>query len=160
MLLMSVSAFAQSNEPLYGDVNYDGVVDVGDINAIIAIIKNYAATQTTYYWYVSQTKPTASTTLPTSDSQCAADGEQGWHKIGNDYALNSFVYDFDSNRMSILDPPQTYYLILPSSINVYAGGSNVNNNYFDTLDTPSITGYKVFQYADTTYYIQGIQIRK
>ena len=77
MLLMSVSAFAQSNEPLYGDVNYDGVVDVGDINAIIAIIKNYAATQTTYYWYVSQKKPTASTTLPILDnsSNCFASRE-------------------------------------------------------------------------------------
>ena len=39
MLLVSVSAFAQSGEtPLKGDVNEDGVVDVADINAIISII--------------------------------------------------------------------------------------------------------------------------
>ena len=37
MLLVSVSAFAQSKTPLKGDVNEDGVVDVADITAIIAI---------------------------------------------------------------------------------------------------------------------------
>lgn len=54
MLLVSVSAFAQSgnNEPLKGDVNGDGVVDVADIVAIIDIIKNPAQPQKTYYWYV------------------------------------------------------------------------------------------------------------
>ena len=38
MLLVSVSVFAQSgnNEPLKGDVNGDGVVDVADIAALIA----------------------------------------------------------------------------------------------------------------------------
>ena len=43
VLLGSVSAMAQSgnNDPLKGDVNEDGTVDVADIAAIIAIIKNY-----------------------------------------------------------------------------------------------------------------------
>jgi len=62
MLLMSVSAFAQSSEtPLKGDVNEDGVVDVADITALIAIIKNYngAEGETTYYWYAGTTEPTA-----------------------------------------------------------------------------------------------------
>ena len=85
VLLGSVSAMAQSgnNEPLKGDVNEDGTVDVADITAIIAIIKNNAAPQTTYYWYVGVTQPTdpmnsdqnsglnkwtsLGTTLPTSD---------------------------------------------------------------------------------------------
>ena len=42
VLLGSASAFAQSgnNEPLKGDVNGDGKVDVADIVAIIEIIKN------------------------------------------------------------------------------------------------------------------------
>ena len=62
VLLGSVSAFAQSgnNEPLKGDVNEDGTVDVADIAAVIAIIKNNAAPQTTYYWYVGTTQPTSS----------------------------------------------------------------------------------------------------
>ena len=62
VLLSSASAMAQSgnNEPLKGDVNGDGVVDVADIAAVIAIIKNNAASQTVYYWYVGTTEPTSS----------------------------------------------------------------------------------------------------
>ena len=58
VLLSSVSAFAQSgnNNPLKGDVNGDGVVDEEDIAAVIAIIKNNAASQTTYYSYVGTDK--------------------------------------------------------------------------------------------------------
>ena len=78
MLLMSVSgAFAQSgnNEPLKGDVNEDGTVDVADIAAVIAIIKNNAQPPTTYYFSVGTTEVTSSnyttannatTTIPTS----------------------------------------------------------------------------------------------
>ena len=62
VLLSSVSAFAQSgnNEPLKGDVNEDGTVDVADINAVIEIMKNGGGTgeETKYYWYIGQTKPT------------------------------------------------------------------------------------------------------
>ena len=62
-LLLSVSAFAQSgnNEPLKGDVNGDGKVDVADINAVIKIMKDGGGTsgETTYYWYVGATQPTA-----------------------------------------------------------------------------------------------------
>jgi len=93
MLLSSVSAFAQSNEPLSGDVNGDNKVDVadivaiisalaqstepqnGDINgdnkvdandimAIITMMKNAGGTsETTHYWYVG-----TSTTPPTADN--------------------------------------------------------------------------------------------
>ena len=79
MLLISTGAFAQSgnNEPLKGDVNGDGVVDVADIAAIIEIMKNGGGTgeQTTYYFSVGTTAPTASnyttvngatTTIPTN----------------------------------------------------------------------------------------------
>lgn len=53
---LSVGAFAQSNEPLKGDVNEDGVVDVADTNAVIEIKKNDGGTggQTTYYWYIGK----------------------------------------------------------------------------------------------------------
>ena len=80
MLLVSVGAFAQSNEtPLKGDVNEDGVVDVADINAIIAIMKNGGGTgqEKYYYTYIGtdatfkvvdekgDVKPTAAANLPT-----------------------------------------------------------------------------------------------
>ena len=40
MLLTGISAFAQSNTPLKGDVNEDGKVDVADIACIIDIMAN------------------------------------------------------------------------------------------------------------------------
>lgn len=81
MLLVSVSAFAQSgnNEPLKGDVNGDGVVDVADITAIIDIIKNNAS-QTVYYWYAGQTQPTSISGTPTVDDENFTNNK--WHTIG------------------------------------------------------------------------------
>lgn len=54
MLLGTASAFAQSgnNEPLKGDVNGDGKVDVADITAIVKIImENGSGTDSYYTWY-------------------------------------------------------------------------------------------------------------
>ena len=59
VLLSSLSVHAQSNDPLKGDVNEDGVVDVGDINAIIEIMKNGGGTGGEYYWYIGITAPTS-----------------------------------------------------------------------------------------------------
>ena len=61
MLLISMGAFAQSNEPLEGDVNNDGKVDVADIVKIIDIMQNSESTQpqTPKYWYLGTEKPTS-----------------------------------------------------------------------------------------------------
>ena len=81
VLLSSASAFAQSgnNEPLKGDVNEDGVVDVADIAAVIAIIKNNAALQTTYYWYVGATAPSTMTSISPIVTDTSS---PGWREIG------------------------------------------------------------------------------
>lgn len=78
-LLLSVSAFAQSESPLKGDVNNDGTVDVADINAIIEIMKNGGGTgeETKYYFSIGTNAVTASnyttvnnatTTIPTTQT--------------------------------------------------------------------------------------------
>ena len=86
MLLVSVSAFAQSgnNEPLKGDVNGDGVVDVADIAALIAIIKNNAAPQTTYYWYVGTT-PVDGNNYTSIASQVTSIPKTKKIKLNNEY---------------------------------------------------------------------------
>ncbi|MBQ9295040.1 MAG: hypothetical protein IJ219_08990 [Bacteroidaceae bacterium] len=102
VLLGSVSAFAQSsnNDPLKGDVNEDGTVDVADIAAIIDIIKNNAASQTTYYYYAGWTLPTTSNvdtiiaeTYPAdyeaSNSNTA--GKKTTSKSTMDYLSNTFI---------------------------------------------------------------------
>ena len=59
-MLLSASALAQSgnNEPLKGDVNGDGKVDVADINAVIKIMKDGGGTgeETLFYSYVGTDK--------------------------------------------------------------------------------------------------------
>lgn len=68
VLLSCASAFAQSGniEPVRGDVNGDGKVDVADINAIIQIMKNGGGVVTPGYFYLGTTQPTAENyqTLP------------------------------------------------------------------------------------------------
>ena len=51
-MLFGTSAMAQVESTLEGDVNGDGVVDIADITAVIAIIKQNAEANPTYYWYV------------------------------------------------------------------------------------------------------------
>ena len=53
-MLFGTSAMAQVESTLEGDVNGDGVVDIADITAVIAIIKQNAEASPTYYWYVGQ----------------------------------------------------------------------------------------------------------
>lgn len=104
VLLSSVSAFAQSgnNEPLKGDVNGDGVVDVADIVAIIDIIKNNGEPQVTYYWYVGKSIPTSI-------------GGSGWTSLGTDLTNVQYIQVDTTN-----DPDYTfphYYVVLPTQLN-------------------------------------------
>ena len=71
MLLMSVCTFAQNNNPLKGDVNEDGKVDVADIAAVINIMKNGGGTTDgKLYFSVGTTAPTASNYTTASISLC------------------------------------------------------------------------------------------
>ena len=76
-MLCCASAFAQSgnNEPLQGDVNEDGIVDVADIAAIIDIIKN----SNNYFWYVGQTNPSTMTEISPIVNDMSS---PGWRLIG------------------------------------------------------------------------------
>ena len=65
MLLVCTTAMAQSDNTrttetsLKGDVNNDGVVDVADIAAVIAVMHEQGTVETVYYWYAGWTEPTA-----------------------------------------------------------------------------------------------------
>ena len=84
MLLMSMSAFAQSNEPLEGDVNKDGKVDVADIVKVIDIMAAAEQPQTTvYYWYAGQTNPENMTEIsPILSGENEWTSGSGWHALG------------------------------------------------------------------------------
>ena len=97
IMLSCTSAFAQSgnSDPLKGDVNGDGVVDVADIAAIIEIMKNGGGiVDNNYYWYVGQEIPTEISGI--------ADYENGggWTSTGNSVpdTINKLVKGFDRNK--------------------------------------------------------------
>ena len=149
-LLLSIGAFAQSSEPLKGDVNEDGKVDVADIAAVIAIIKNNAETQTTYYWYVGTTLPTdpsnsqqntgnnkwtsLGTSLPTSSIQVS--------KIDESYAMNTWY----------IAAPTNANFILYNATNVASDEATWNKTTFNigsvsyTLWTCKYTSYQAVEY--------------
>ncbi len=77
MMLFSVSANAENIEtPIKGDVNGDGVIDVGDINAIIDIM--WDGMGENYYWYVGYGD--TPTTVDTNNIKTSA-SETGWHNF-------------------------------------------------------------------------------
>ena len=84
MLLASVCAFAQSgnNEPLRGDVNGDGKVNIADVTELVNIILNKTTPtpQVTYYWYVGQTMPESMASAPTVDDTNFTNNK--WHTVG------------------------------------------------------------------------------
>ena len=147
VLLSSASAIAQSgnNEPLKGDVNGDGVVDVADIAAVIAIIKNNAALQTTYYWYVGQTDPSTMTSISPIVTDTTS---PGWREIGTTlptYSSSNMLWNGAQN--SILFGGRTeYYIALPNNtLKVYnSGGDN-------EIDGCTSLGTKVIN--SVTYYV-------
>ena len=129
VLLSSANLFAQSNEPLKGDVNGDGVVDVADITAVIDIIaKSQNDSETTYYWYVGQTDPS---TMSTIDPVVTDMSSPGWRLIGTtlpDYNSSNMLWNGDQNNISF-GARDYYYLALPSnSLKLYnvAGGNEMD----------------------------------
>ena len=83
-MLFGTSAMAQVDSTLEGDVNGDGVVDIADITAVIAIIKQNAEANPTYYWYAGQTKPTSMSSYPTPDDTTTPPTNNNWHTLAKD----------------------------------------------------------------------------
>lgn len=82
MMIVSMGAFAQSNEPLEGDVNKDGKVDVADIVKVIDIMAAAEQPQTTvYYWYVGTEKPTESTNPEINIDNEGSNYSTGWTRL-------------------------------------------------------------------------------
>lgn len=137
-LLMSMSAFAQSNEPLEGDVNNDGKVDVADIVKVIDIMQNSAPQPAvTYYWYVGTTKPT-------SLDQCEVVSEYQEEQIyTNNSGAKSHVFVLTNSDKNVV-------FISPSE------NSPVTQT---AVDTTTIPGYKIFETAVGTANTKSIIIR-
>jgi hypothetical protein len=153
MLLVGTTAMAQSGDTktsktteteIKGDVNNDGVVDVADIAAVIAVMHEQGTVAPQYYWYVGKTKPTTSTN-PESE-KATADNTMGWHLIGasfnaDDYHSGNMLHRGAGAGTINIDPEYNdveYYIALPVGIGIYNGfGQDITSNY--TLVSSSIT---------------------
>ena len=89
-MLFGTSAMAQVESTLEGDVNGDGVVDIADITAVIAIIKQNAEANPTYYWYVGQTNPASNSTIT------SIVGTPGWRLISEPSKVSQSNPIFDT----------------------------------------------------------------
>lgn len=126
LLLGSASAFAQSgnNEPLKGDVNGDGKVDVADITAVIKIMKDGGGTseETKCYYYVGTEKPTSLSQASVVESYPA---EQTFTNPSTTEKCYVYVLTKADMTVNFYDP------------------SDLTTAATKTEDTSSISGYKI-----------------
>ena len=149
MLLTSVCAFAQSgNQPLKGDVNEDGKVDVSDIVAVVNIILNGGSTPqpaVTYYWYVGQTNPTTIDTIVDDNDMSSP----GWRRIGTSlptYSSSNMLWNGDTNNI-IFENRDYYYIAVPNeSIKIYNAANGSVMDSFTNMSTVNIDGITYYVY--------------
>jgi hypothetical protein len=125
VLLSCVSAFAQSgnNEPLKGDVNEDGKVDVADIAAVINIMKNGGGTTDgKLYFYVGTEKPTS---------------------LSQATVVDSYPAEYTFTNPSTTEKCYVYVLTnADKTVNFY-DPTDPNTPTVTTEDTSTISGYKI-----------------
>lgn len=126
MLLISMGAFAQSNELLEGDVNNDGKVDVADIVKVIDIMQNGGGIggQTKCYWYVGLTQPTA----------------DNYESIGTAVSSYNSSYEYTPESRGYV------YVLVTDDKSITIVDPSLNATVDTTVDT-SIAGYKVYTSA-------------
>ena len=130
-MLLSISSFAQSsnNEPLKGDVNEDGVVDVADITAVIGIIKNVQE----HYFYLGTIKPTAEN-----------------YKIIPGATTSYTSFDEAVGTTVSVDAGQTLYMLCPAE---WVKGKNVTLednsgetlNFSEEIDYTTVSGCAIYK---------------
>ena len=163
-MLLSASAFAQSenNEPLKGDVNGDGKVDVADINEIIKIMKDAGGTAepTTYYWYVGTTAINPSnyktvanqvTTIP-STTTIRLNEQQLFIVAPSDKIVTALTSDGDGINLNTYDPSTgTFtrtYTTLGDGYTLYASRGTSINDSGAVINVETQTTY--YWYVGTT----------
>ena len=116
LMLMGTGAMAQS-ETLKGDVNADGVVDVADIAAEIAVMHENGWTPTKYYWYVGQENPAElDETFDPETVKVTDKTSPGWRYVGTVVPVYSKLYQLWNGDDDIdFAEEKTIYLALPSS---------------------------------------------
>lgn len=163
LMLCCASAFAQSgnNEPLQGDVNEDGIVDVADIAAIIEIIKDQGGE--IYYWYVGNDIQQSTSTI-----NVATGTNPGWRKIEETvanvsrYTSSNPLWNGESNPIQTGFTTVGCYLYLPkeyvdAGLGAYSGDgtAGLDNTFQKTSrQTITINSIEYYEYFKSGVYAQ------
>lgn len=167
-MLFGTSAMAQVDSTLEGDVNGDGVVDIADITAVIAIIKQNAEANPTYYWYAGWTEPTASNigTIVNEKYPKAKDSTVMNPAGLTSTTLSGHEINFTTNPIYDQEGRNTtnkkyYYVVVPNGYGI----QNTTTNAFEEGDTGiwslvrTFTNHSVYKSIQApTYIIQGIKL--
>lgn len=166
VLLGSVSAFAQSGneEPLDGDANGDGVVNMADVTYVLNIIKMNAKQQqgneTIYYYYAGKSIPTEPVNPEENIKTDTGDGRQepGWYKMGTTLP-HTFVKSFRG------DSAGQWYVVLPTEGYYRDTDSQFSGaGLYEQIGTIFIKGisYTLFKTtstsANTTVYMASLKV--
>ena len=159
-MLFGTSAMAQVESTLEGDVNGDGVVDIADITAVIAIIKQNAEANPTYYWYAGWTEPTEANigniikeTYPASKSSTTM------NPAGKTTtSISGVTMDYTKNTLYNSAAKTNYYVVVPNGQSIYdVLGTNVVSSQFANHST--FTNHTVYKSTATSRNINAIIIR-
>ena len=177
MLLVGTTAMAQSGDTktsrtteteIKGDVNNDGVVDVADIAAVIAVMHEQGTVETQYYWYAGWTEPTeANIGEIINEEYPSAKGSTTMNPAGlTSTKLDGQEINFTTNPIYDQVGRDTgnkkyYYVVVPNGYgiqNTTTGTfSHIYTSTFEVVGTfANHTVYKNIQ--ATTYIIQGYKL--
>lgn len=141
-MLFGTSAMAQVDSTLEGDVNGDGVVDIADITAVIAIIKQNAEANPTYYWYVGQTMPDAV-------------DKSTWKSSTKDAGFTATVNIADGDNYLVIPDNWNYTAIEPSTNLPFEWSSFVK-----AADKTKIPGYIIRKAGNMTNTVVNVTFTK
>ena len=174
MLLVGTTAMAQSDNTktteteIKGDVNNDGVVDVADIAAVIAVMHEQGTVAPQYYWYAGWTEPTEANIgeIINEEYPKAKDSTEMNPAGMTSTKLDGQEINFTTNPIYDQVGRDTgnkkyYYVVVPNGYGI----QNTTTNSFEQSDTgvwsiisifDNHTVYKSIQAA--TYIITGIKL--
>ena len=156
-MLFGTSAMAQVESTLEGDVNGDGVVDIADITAVIAIIKQNAEANPTYYWYAGWTEPTEANiaTIVNETYPKAKDSAEMNPAGKTSTTLTGQEMNFTTNPLYDQEGRDTgnekyYYIVVPNGYGILQTTANAffhnDKNTFEVVRTfNNHTVYKFIQ---------------